>query len=171
MEKSRKNIEDGEKKNIKQVDKCQKQLDADVKDKEIIKEAAKKMRGKGTLEGMDKVAKLGDKAAGKVDDKTKKDNSELDKTAHKDAENREKDLNKRAGETKSDSKDLKNASKSLDQKGATSQMENAAKEAADDRKHLEKSEKSQKKVREKSQREAIKKGTKVKRTKPNFKRR
>ena len=89
MEKSRRDIEKGIDKNKQEVEKGQKKLDQDVGDKKLVAEVAAKMRGKGTIEGMDKIAKKGEQAGEKVDRQADRDTQELDKSAHHPAKERE----------------------------------------------------------------------------------
>lgn len=170
LEKSRKDIEKAEKNNQKEVDKWQRKLDTDVKDKKTLEKTAGKIRGEGTLEGLKKVERLGDQASGNVDNQTRRDATDLDSSAHKEAKDREKSLDKRSGETKQDAQDLKGGARELDQKSAVSQMEKAAQEAKDDQKYLDQRHKAQEKIRNKSETDSGKKQKDVNVTKPNFKR-
>jgi len=170
MEKRRQDIEKGIDRNKDTTDKGQKKLDEDVKDKKLVTEVAGKMRGKGTMEGMDKVVKKGEQAGEEVDREADKDKKELDKTAHRDAQEREKDLKDRSDETKRDARDLQSAARSVHQKEAMAELNAASREATEDDRYMTEKKRVQEDIRKRSEQQAGQKHRSVRTTRPDFRR-
>lgn len=171
LEKSRSDLERGIDKNKESTEKGQKKLDEDVKDKKLIAEIASKMRGKGTMEGMDKVAKKGEQAGEKVDRETDKDKQNLEKNAHKEAQEREKDLKERVDETKKDAHDLQNATRIVHQQEAKGALQEASHDATEDERYLTEKKRTQEEIRKRSEQQAEQKNRDVRSNRPDFRRR
>lgn len=170
IEKSRKHIEGGMRKNRAEIKTFQEKLDQDVKDKKKIAQVSRRLRGKGTTEGLKTIAAKGERAGRRVDEQSRKDHQELDRKAHKSAKQRETKLKDRARKDAQDAGDLRSIAGQVKQKGAKAELKQAASGAEKDRKYLETRKREQEKTRTASEKQARDKETRVRKTKPSFKR-
>ena len=170
LEKGRRNIEDGMKKNKGEIKRFQEKLDRDVKDKKKVAEVSKRLRSKGTTEGLRAIAAKGEQSGRRVDDQSRKDRRELDQKAHRSAKQRETQLKDRAQNDAKDAGDLKKASNQIKQGAAKSELKQAAGEAEKDGKYLDGKRRDQEKARMTSEKQAKDKEARVRRARPHFKR-
>ena len=168
IEKSRKNIEKGIDKNKQESDKFQKKLDQDVKDKDVVKKVADRLKSTGTTEGLQKIKNKGEQAGKQIDKQAQKDHKELDNKVHKEAQNREGKLDKRSDTTRKDSKELNKASSQIKQQEAKGMLNKASNEAKEDADYLKEKKNKQHEIRNQSEKKATEKENKVKSTRPAF---